>query len=131
MSQSNSYFNPKPYIPASLSEINDQLGSMFLGAPTFKDKTLTFPDRNMETEFHELVEGLGLVRKKLGADRFANLIDLAGRAKALFAADQEDSNGKTDEGRELLCQMQDVLRGVRRSRVKAKQPDDEGEVTGD
>ncbi len=131
MSQTNPYFNAKPYVPASISEINDQLGSMSLWAPTFRDKTLVFPDRNLESEFHELVEGLSLVCKKLGEQRYTRLIDLAARAKTLFAADQDDSNGKTDEGRELLCQMQDVLRDVRRRRVKARLPDDEGEVSGD
>lgn len=127
----NPYFNPKPYIPASLSEINDQLGSMILFAPTFLDRTLVFPERNIDSEFDTLVKGFDIVRKKLGEERYAALIDLAARAKALFAADQEDTNGKTDEGRALLFEIEDILRDARRSRVKAKLPDDEGEVTGD
>ena len=131
MIQPNPYFNAKPYVPASLSEITDQLGSMFLGAPTFKDKTLVFPDRSIESEFHELTEGLGLVRKKLGEERYDQLIDLAARAEALFAADQNDDNGKTDEGRARRCQMQDVRRDVRRGRVTARLPDDEGKITGE
>lgn len=127
----NPYFNPKPYIPASLSEINDQLGSMILFAPTFLDRTLVFPDRNIDSEFDTLVKGFDIVRKKLGEERYAALIDLATRAKALFAADQDDTNGKTDQGRALLFEIEDVLRDARRSRVKAKLPDDEGEITGD
>ena len=111
MSRPNSYFNSTPYIPTSISEINDQLGSMILGAPTFKDRTLVFHDQNIESEFHKLVEGFGLVRKKLGEERYAALMDLAARAKALFAADQDDTNGKTDEGRALLFEIEDVLRG--------------------
>lgn len=131
MTGNSPYFNFKPYIPASLSEINDMLGSMFLGAPIFIDKTLVFPERNIESEFDKLTQGFGLVRKKLGEERFAALNDLAVRAKALFAADQDDTNGKTDQGRELLCQMQDVLRDARRSRVKAKLPDEDSEISGD
>lgn len=131
MSQANPYLNPKPYIPASLSEINDLLGSMILRAPTFKDHTLVFPDRNIDSQFHKLTEGFGLARKKLGEERYAALIDLAARAKALFADDQDDTNGKTDRGRALLFEIEDVLRDARRSRVKAKLPDDDGEVTGD
>lgn len=131
MSGPNPYFNPKPYIPASLSEINDQLGSMILFAPTFIDRTLVFPDRNIDSEFDTLVEGFGVVRKKLGEERYAALIDLAARAKALFAADQDDTNGKTDEGRALLFEIEDVLRDARRSRVKGKLPDDDGEISGD
>jgi len=131
MSGPYAYFNPKAYIPASLSEINDLLGSMILDAPTFVDSLGDFPDRNIDSEFHVLIEGFGAVRKKLGEERFAALIDLAARAKALFAADQQDTNGKTDEGRALLFEMEDVLKDVRNRRMQAKMPDDEGEVTGD
>ena len=128
---SNAYFNPKPYIPSSLSEINDQLGSMILSAPTFIDRLGDFPQRNIDSEFTDLTKGFGLLRNKLGEERYVQLIDLAARAKALFAADQEDTNGKTDEGRALLFEIEDVLRDARRSRVKAKLPDDDGEISGD
>lgn len=120
-----------PYIPVTLSEVNDNLGSMILHAPTFIDKTGVFWKRNIDTEFATLTEGFGRVRKKLGEERYAALIDLAARAKALFAADQDDTNGKTDQGRALLFEMEDVLRAARRGRVNAKLPDDDGEVTGD
>lgn len=128
---SNPYFNPNPYIPASLSEINDLLGSMILDAPTFIDRLGHFPRQNIETRFHQLTQGFGLVRKKLGEERYAVLLDRAARAKALFAADQDDTNGKTDDGRALLIELQDLLRQVRRSRVKSKLPDEEGEISGD
>ena len=127
----NPYYNREPYIPASLSEIYDQLGSMILFAPTFIDKTGVFPERNVETEFETLVQGFGLVRKKLGEDRYATLFELAVRAKALFADDQENTNGKTDQGRALLFDIEDLLNEVRKRRVQAMQPDDDGEVTGD
>ncbi|WP_375398403.1 hypothetical protein [uncultured Sphingomonas sp.] len=55
---------------------------------------------------------------------------MAARAKALFAADQDDTNGKTDEGHALLLEIEGVLRDARRSRVKAKLPDDDGEISG-
>lgn len=128
---SEPYFKPIRYVPASLSEINDLLGSMILGAPTFIDKTMVFPERNIDTQFAQLNEGFELVRKKLGEQHYAALIDLATRAKALFAADQDDTNGKTDQGRALLYEIEDILSEVRRSRVKAKLPDMDGEITGD
>ena len=127
----NPYRNPKPYIPASLSEINDMLGSMILGAPTFIDKTGVFAERNVNSEFDKFTQALDIVRKKLGEDRYAKLVDLAARAKALFVADQDNTNGKTAQGRELLFEIEDVLRDARRRRVKARLPDDEGKVTGD
>lgn len=131
MTRPNSYFNSKPYVPASLSEIYDTLASMIFDAPTFIDETLVFPDHNIDTEFNKLTEGFGLVRKKLGEERYARLIDLAARAKALFAADQDDTNGKTDEGRALLFEIEDEIQAARRGRVKAKLPDEDGEITGD
>ena len=131
MSGPNPYFNPKPYIPASLSEIYDTLGSMILGAPTFVDRLGDFPDRNIDSEFNKLTEGFALVRKKLGEERYAKLIDLAARAKALFAADQDDTNGKTDEGYALLFEIEDEIQAARRGRVKGKLPDEDGEITGD
>lgn len=125
------FFEPRPYIPASLSEINDLLGSMILDAPTFVDRLGDFPDWNIDSMFDKLYRGLDVVRKKLGEDRYAALLDLAQRAKALFAADQDDTNGNTDLGRALLFEMEDVLRDVRNRRTKAKLPDEDGEITGD
>jgi hypothetical protein len=124
-------FTPRKYIPASLSEIYDLLGSMILWAPRFTDEWDPFHDRNIDSEFYILVEGFGRVRKKLGEERYSALVDLATRAKALFADDQEDSNGKTDEGRKLLYEIEDIIQSVRRKRVATKQKDEEGEVSGD
>jgi hypothetical protein len=131
MSYTSTNTNPNPYIPASLSEIYDLLGSMIGGAPTFVDQSGYFPERNIDTRFHQLVEGFDRVKAKLGEDRHASLIDLAARAKALFIQDPEDKNGKANEGRQLLFAIEDVLSAVRSRRVKAKLPDDEGEITGD
>lgn len=127
----SSYHNPKPYIPASLSEIDDLLGAMMLDAPTFIDESGTFPERNLDSRFHQLTQAFAVVRKKLGDERHAKLVDLAARAKALFAADQEDTNGKTDQGRKLLYEMEDVIGEVRKRRVAAKMKDDDGEISGD
>ncbi len=56
----------KPYIPEGLSEVIDFVGSMMLGSPTFIDKTGYFPERNIDSEFHALNEGLRLLRGELG-----------------------------------------------------------------
>lgn len=127
----SSYHNPNPYIPQTLSEIDDLIGSMWLGAPTFVDETGYFPEENIDTTFHELIESFGVVRKKLGEERYAKLIDLAARMKALFAADPEDTNGKSDEARVLLSEIEDLINEVRSQRTKAGLKDDEGEVSGD
>jgi hypothetical protein len=131
MTAPNSFFTPRPYVPSSLSEIYDTLGSMILGAPTFIDRHGDFPNRNIDSEFNKLTEGFGFVRKKLGEERYSKLIDLAARSKALFAADQDDTNGKTDQGLAMLHEIEDVIQAARRGRVKAKLPDKDGEVNGD
>lgn len=127
----NPFYTANPYIPLTLSEIYDQLGSMILFAPTFIDTSGRFPERNVDTEFATLVKGFGLVQKKLGEEHYTALVDLAGRAKALFAADQDDTNGKTDEGRALLFEIEDIIKDARRRRVKAKLLDEDGEISGD
>ncbi|HSX56761.1 MAG TPA: hypothetical protein VLG14_15755 [Sphingomonas sp.] len=127
----NPYYNPEPYVPASLSEIYDFLAVLLGGAPTFVDETGFYPERNIDTRFHQLTEAFAKVRKKLGEDRYAKLIDLAARAKALFVADPNDDNGKTLEGCKLIWEIEDIIQDARKRRVKAKLKDDEGEVTGD
>ena len=120
-----------PYIPASLSEIYDLLASLIGGAPTFIDKIGVFPDRNIDSEFHVLTEGFAKVRKKVGEERYGKLMELAARAKALFAEDPEDNNGKTDEGIALLYEIEAIVQAARKRRVKAGSKDEDGEVSGD
>ena len=40
-----------PYIPQDIGELLDQVGSMMLGAPNFKNRTGYFSQMNIETEF--------------------------------------------------------------------------------
>lgn len=131
MTVPDSFFTPRPYVPSSLSEIYDTLGSMILGAPTFIDRHGDFPDRNIDSEYSKLTQGFGLVRKTIGEERYSHLIDLAARSKDLFAADQDDTNGKTDQGLAILQEIEDIIQAARRGRVKAKLADEDGEVTGD
>lgn len=127
----NPYSNTDPYIPASISEIYDLLGSMILGAPTFIDRLGHFPERNIDSQFHQLTEGLGIIRKKIGEDRYLQLIELSRQAKILFAADQDDMNGQTDAGRNLLFQIEGLLIAARRGRLNKREIDDEGKISDD
>lgn len=103
----------RPYIPQNIGELMDQLGSMMLGAPTFKDKTGYFP-QNIDTEFFALNEGLLVIRKKLGEERYAALRTLSDKMRALFEADPEDKTGETQAGREIIHEMEDILKSNRR-----------------
>lgn len=130
---SQEYFSPHskqgPYIPRSLSEIYDLLGSMILSAPTFHHPA--FPQRNVDSEFYQLIKSFAVVRKKLGDERYGKLVDLAARAKILFAEDQKDTNGKSTQGRALLHEIEKHIQETRRSRKSAKLTDDDGEISGD
>ena len=95
----------------------DLLASMTLGAPKFKDKTGYFPQRNLDTEFFALNEGLLAVRKKLGDERYATLRALSDEMRALFEADPEDKTGDTQAGREIIHEMEDILRSTARRRT--------------
>lgn len=96
-----------------------------------KDTSGYFPEHNIDTEFDKLVESFGIVRQKLGEERYVRLVDLAARTKALYLEDPDETNGKTMEGIKLVWEMGEIIQDARKRRVKAKLPDDDGEVTGD
>jgi hypothetical protein len=104
---------------------------MILKAPNFVDTTGYFPDDNIDNSFYQLKTGLQNVQAKLGGERYQKAIELSARAKALFLADPDMTNGKTKEGIWLLDEISQLITDARRRRVKAKLRDDEGEVTGD
>jgi hypothetical protein len=106
----------EPYIPKGASEIIDQLGMMMLRSPTFVDRTGYFPEQNIDTVFHELNEGLRLIRAKLGDERRLKLKEMSDRMRAHFEADPEDKTDDALKGREIIVEMQDLLKqSVRRS----------------
>lgn len=76
-------------------------------------------DMNLDTVFFALTEAFERTRGQLGDERHAALVDLAARAKALFADDPDDSNGKTDEGIKLLYEIEAIVESVRRRRYRA------------
>ena len=127
----SSYRNQKPYIAKSLSEIYDLLSAFIGDAPKMEDRLGQFPYYNIDTRFTQLVESFGVVREKLGEERYARLVDLAARTKALYLEDPDDTNGKTMEGIKLVWEMEEIIQDARKRRVQAKLPDDGGEVTGD
>lgn len=103
-------FRPyEPYIPETIGEIMDLLATMMLYSPTLRDPLGQFPEQNIDTEFFALNEGLKLVRKKLGDERYSALVALSDRVRALFEADPKDETGETAAGRELILEMEDLL----------------------
>ncbi len=104
--------NYVPYIPKTISEIMDQLGSMMLCAPTFKDKTGYFPDRSIDTEFFALNEGFKFIRRKAGEERHAALLALSHRMRAHFEADPTDTGEDGIKGRDCILEMEELLKSI-------------------
>ncbi len=103
-----------PYIPKGINEVRDYVGSMMLSSPTFVDRTGYFPGRNLETTFYELNEGLRLIRGKLGEERYLKLIELSDRMRVHFEADPEDKTDGALKGRDIIQEMEALLRQSRR-----------------
>jgi hypothetical protein len=112
--------NHTPYIPEGISEILDYLMSMMLCAPKFEDDSGHFPDNNIDTEFQALNEGLRLIRKRLGKEKYAALADKSARMEVYFRADPSDESQDCKAGRELILDMIDILKG------RTKKADTEG-----
>lgn len=104
----------RPYVPQTVGEIWDMLAAFMADAPTFIDRSGFFPGQNIDTEFYRLKEGLGVVRKRLGEERYHKLIDMADRMRAHFEADPEEKTEDSKAGRQLIFDMEDVLNEVRR-----------------
>lgn len=100
----------KPYIPKDVSEIRDLLGLMMLSPPTFVDKSGHFPGRNIATTFHALNESLGLIRGKLGEARYLKLLELSDRMRAHFEADPENKTDDTLKGRDIIGEVEKLLK---------------------
>lgn len=106
-----------PYIPQSIGEIIDLLGSMILSAPTFKDKTGYFPDRNIDTTFFALNEGLKTIRKKVGEENYQTLVALSDKMRAHFETDPKDKTDDSIKGRECIIEMEDILKASGRRKA--------------
>jgi hypothetical protein len=105
---------PKMHIAQNIRELLDLLVSMLLSAPKFLDKTGYFPYMNLEYVFRELHEGLNHNRRTLGEERYHELMRMSDRIRALFEADPEDKTGETRKGRDIIYEMEDMVKQVRR-----------------
>jgi hypothetical protein len=87
---------------------------MLLSAPKFLDKTGYLPFLNIDYVFQQLREGLNRNRRTLGEERYHELVRMSDRMRALFEADPENKTGETRKGRDIIQEMEDVLKQVRR-----------------
>lgn len=87
---------------------------MLLSAPKFRDKTGYLPFLNIDYVFRQLHEGLNHNRPTLGEERYHELMRMSDRMRVLFEADPENKTGETRKGRDIIYEMEDILKQVRR-----------------
>ena len=61
----------------------------------------------------QLHEGLSNVRRTLGEERYHQLMGMSDRMRALFEADPENTTGETRKGRDIIHEMEDILKQAR------------------
>lgn len=105
--------NRSIYVPRTLGELSDLLSSMLLESPTFVDKSGYFPDKDIDSVFFELNEGLITCRAKLGQHRYETMRALSDEMRAHFETDAEDTNGGAKQGRKLIFEMMEMLKRKR------------------
>ena len=118
----------RPYkqrVPQNISEIRDFLGMMMLSSPKFIDRTGYFPHRNISTVFIALNESFELIKTKIGEERYFLLMQMSDRMRAHFEADPEDKTEESLKGREIINEMDDLLKQVSRNRRVWKEPSED------
>lgn len=74
----------------------DHLNYMLFSSADFHDEDLI--GRDLEAAFCELNGSFELLRKKLGEERYAKLVELSGRMRAHFEADPKNETDDTIRG---------------------------------
>ena len=103
------------HIPKDVQETLILLSWILLNSPKFLDKTGRFPFRNLNYVFQQLQEGLGNIRPTLGDERFEQLTQLSDQIRLHFEADPENKTGETRKGRDIIYEMEKILKRVPRN----------------
>jgi hypothetical protein len=101
------------HVPQNILELLELLTSMLLSSPKFTDKTGYMPFLNLDYVFRELHEGLACNRQTLGEERYDELMQLSDRMRTHFEADPDNKTGETRRGRDIIHDMEDILRRAR------------------
>ncbi|OYU69895.1 MAG: hypothetical protein CFE28_07725 [Alphaproteobacteria bacterium PA2] len=87
---------------------------MMFSSPNFVDPD--FIGRDRETAFSELNESLRRIQKKLGDENFAKLMEMSNRMRVHFEADPNNDNDETIKGRNIILDMEDILKSCMKRR---------------
>ncbi|MBV9841874.1 MAG: hypothetical protein JOY99_10165 [Sphingomonadaceae bacterium] len=84
-----------------------------LHAPDFSDREGRYLDHNIDTVFKGFNESIDNLRRKLGEERCAAMRQMSDRMQALFASDPSGTNGGSKAGRQIIREMELMLRRKR------------------
>lgn len=102
------------FIPNDLSEVYDFLGWMMLCSPRFDHSDGYLPPLGIENAFVGLNEGLRRIESQLGEDRYRQLTQMSDQMRTCFEADPDDKLSEAIQGRDLILDMQEMLKAVAR-----------------
>jgi hypothetical protein len=94
-------FGPRVYVPTTRGELSDYIGSLVLCLP---DMEISNSGLDMAGAYRLLEHSLGLVRTKIGDERYHALIAMARQSHEHF------QNDESKAGRRLLQDMGKLLR---------------------
>ena len=104
----------KMHVPRNIRELLDLLNSYASPAPKFIDKTGYFPFQNLDYVFRQLAKGSATYRQTIGEERYHELMRMSDQMRALFEADPDNKTGETRKGRDIIYEMEDILKQARR-----------------
>jgi hypothetical protein len=104
----------KMHVPQDIQEILVLLSWILLKSPRFIQKGRYLQPVSVEYVFSRLKEGLSNVRETLGEERYRELTRMSDEMYAHFKADPENTTGETRKGRDIIYEMEDILKQVRR-----------------
>ena len=102
-----------PHICQTLGEFNDKLAWIMLSAPKFEDQTGRYTGQNIDSVFEGFNASIDNLRVKLGEERYANMREMSDRMRALFQSDPDVINGGRKAGRQIIHEMELMLRRKR------------------
>lgn len=103
------------YIPKSFGDLLENLNAILLCSPKF---TGFEPWRSLEARFYTLNEGLRDLRPQLGEECYQKLVAMSDYIRTCFEADPDETTGETRKGKDLVYEMEDLVK-ARRAEVLA------------
>jgi hypothetical protein len=107
------------YIPKSFGDLLENLNAILLCSPKFVDPTGGYePWRSLEARFYTFNEGIRDLRSQLGEECYEKLAAMSDRIRACFQADPDETTGETRKGKDLVYDMEDLIK-ARRAEMQA------------